>query len=276
MKRAGNTNTARTERGSADAGALLREWRVSRRLSQLELSLETGVSSRHLSYVETGRSRPSREMVLRLADALGIPLRERNALLVACGHAPRYHETRLDAPEMAPMRRAIQLILGRQEPFPAFLLDRHWDIRMANAAAPRCTRFLLGAEPTEPNMLRLILHPEGLRPVMLDWEATALDLVRHLHQQVTLSPSDARAKALLAEVLAYPGIPERWRARDVGIPTTPLLTTSFRKGNVELHFFSTLTTFGTPHDVTLEELRIECSFPADEATARACERLFAL
>jgi transcriptional regulator with XRE-family HTH domain len=258
----------------ATVGALLRHWRTARRLSQLELALEADVSSRHLSYVETGRSQPSREMVLLLADALEIPLRERNALLVAAGYAPRYFETGLAAPEMAQVRNAIDLILRHQEPYPAFVLDRHWEIRMANQAAPRCTRFLLGAEPTESNMMRLVLHSNGLRPMMVNWEETAGDLIRHLHNQIAASPSDERAKGLLAEVLAYPGVPARWRTREIGAPTTPLLTTIFRKGDVELRFFSTFTTFGTPYDVALEELRIECSFPADESTANTCRELF--
>jgi transcriptional regulator with XRE-family HTH domain len=274
--RMGNTalRSSRPARPDAAVGALLRHWRTARRLSQLELALDADTSSRHLSYVETGRSQPSREMILRLADALEIPLRERNALLVAAGYAPRYFETGLTAPEMAQMRRAIELILGHQEPYPAFLLDRYWNIRMANQAAARCTRFLLDAEPSESNMMRLVLHPNGLRPVMPDWEETAGDLIRHLHNQIAASPSDERANALLAEVLAYPGIPAHWRTREIGAPTTPLLTTNFRKGDIALQFFSTITMFGTPNDVTLEELRIECSFPADDATAATCRQLF--
>jgi len=258
----------------ANVGELLRHWRTARRLSQLQLALDADISSRHLSYVETGRAQPSREMVLRLSDALEVPLRERNTLLVAAGYAPRYFETGLAAPEMAQMRGAIELILRQQEPFPAFVLDRYWNICMANQAAPRCTRFLLGAEPTEGNMLRLCLRPDLLRPVMPSWEETAADLVRHLHGQVAASPSDQRARALLAEVLAYPGIPAHWQTREVGAPSTPLLQTVFRKGDVELRFFSTITTFGTPNDVTLEELRIECSFPANDETAVTCRRLF--
>jgi transcriptional regulator with XRE-family HTH domain len=261
-------------RPDTGVGRLLRHWRTARRLSQLELALDADISSRHLSYVETGRSQPSREMVLRLADALEIPLRERNALLVAAGYAPRYFETGLAAPELAQMRSAIDLILRHQEPYPAFVLDRHWDIRMSNQAAPRCTRFLLGAEPTESNMMRLVLHPNGVRPMMVNWEETAGDLIRHLHNQIAATPSDERAKSLLAEVLAYPDVPAQWRTREIGAPTTPLLTTIFRKGEVELRFFSSITSFGTPHDVTLEEVRIECSFPADEATATACRELF--
>ena len=264
-----------TQRSRAGAfGPLLRHWRTARRLSQLELALSAEVSARHLSYVETGRSQPSREMVLRLAEALAVPLRERNPLLVAAGFAPGYYETDLAAPEMEPMRRAIELTLRHAEPYPAFVLDRRWNIRMANQAAPRCTRFLLGAEPTEFNMIRLLLSPRGLRPVLANWEETAADLLRHLHAQVATSPSDEPSRQLLAEVLAYPGIPPQWHALPIGAPAPPLLTTHFRKGDVELRFFSTLTTFGTPRDVTLDELHIECSFPADEATAAECRRRF--
>lgn len=258
----------------ADVGALLRHWRTTRRLSQLDLALDAGVSSRHLSYVETGRSQPSSEMVLRLADALEIPLRERNALLLAAGYAPRYVERDLGAPEMERMRTAIELILRHQEPYPAFVLDQHWDIRLTNEAASRCTRFLLGADPVESNMVRMVLHPNGLRPMLANWEEVARDLIRHLHNQIAAWPSDERARGLLAEVLAYPGIPAEWRAREIGAPSTPLLTTVFRKGDVELRFFSTITSFSSPHDVTLDELRIESSFPADEATAATCQELF--
>jgi transcriptional regulator with XRE-family HTH domain len=263
-----------SSRADTEVGTLLRHWRASRRLSQLALSLEADVSSRHLSYVETGRSQPSREMVLRLADALEIPLRERNALLVAAGYAPRYFDTGLGAPEMTQIRSAIELILKHQEPYPAFLLDRHWNILMANQAAQRCTRFLLGRDPTDANMVRLVLNPDALRPMLVNWEETAQDLIRHLHDQIAASPSDDRARRLLDEVLDYPDVPERLRTREIGTPTTPLLTTIFRKGDVELRFFSTLTTFGTPHDVALEELRIECSFPADEATTTTCRAMF--
>ncbi len=260
--------------GANGPGALLRHWRTVRRLSQLELALAADVSSRHLSYVETGRSQASREMLLRLAEALEIPLRERNTLLVAAGYAPRYFETGLDAPAMKQVRDAVELILRHQEPFPAFVLSRHWDIVQANRAAARCTRFLLGTDPTDANMIRLLLHPSGLRPMLMNWEETARDLIRHLHVQIAGAPTDDRAKSLLAEVLAYPGVPSRWRTREIGAPTTPLLTTHFRRGEVQLRFFSTLTMFGTPHDVALEELRIECSFPADEMTAAECRARF--
>lgn len=255
-------------------GELLRQWRSTRRLSQLELALETGISSRHLSYVETGRSRPSREMVLRLADALEVPLRERNGLLLAAGFAPGYIEAEIGAPELAQVRRAMDLILRHQEPYPAFVLDRHWNVLQGNEAAARCSRFLLGRDPTESNMFRLVLHPDGVRPWVMNWEELAGDLLRHLHQQVAATPTDEQARALLAEVLAYPEIPTGWRTPHLELPSSPLLTTWFRKDGLDLRFFSTLTMFGTPHDVGLAELRIECNFPADEATAAICRERF--
>jgi transcriptional regulator with XRE-family HTH domain len=243
-------------------------------MSQLGLALEAGSSARHLSYIETGRTRPSREMILRLAETLEIPLRERNTLLIAGGYAPVYFETGLDKPEMTMVRCAIELILDHQEPYPAFVLDRHWNIIMANSAATLCTRFLLGEDPAESNMIRLLLDPAGLRPLMPNWESTIGDLVRHLHGQVSAAPSDERTAELLCEVLAAPGAPAMWQTREIGATTTPLLTTTFRKDGIELRFFSTLTTFSAPLDVVLDELRIECNFPADADTAAACRERF--
>ena len=263
----------RSARQRPDLGGLLRDWRTARRLSQLNLALKAEISARHLSFLETGRSRPSRELLLHLADTLEIPLRERNLLLAAAGFAPTYRETDLAAPAMAQVRKAIELILGHQEPYPAFVVDRCWEVRLANHAAVRLNRFLLGGDSTETNMLRMVLQPGGVRRFMANWEEAAGDLIRHLHHHIATSPSDARARDLLAEVLAYPGVPARWRTREIGQAAPPLLTTIFQKDGRELRFFSALTSFGTPHDVTLEELRIECNFPADEATAVFCLEL---
>jgi transcriptional regulator with XRE-family HTH domain len=255
-------------------GALLREWRAARRLSQLDLALTAGLSARHLSCVETGKAQPSREVIARLADALDVPLRERNALLVAAGYAPSYPETPLSTPQLAQVRRAIELTLQQQEPYPAFLLDRHWNVLMANGAAARVNRFLLGGRASaHRNMLRQIFDPNELRPVLVNWEEVAGDLIRHLHHTVAAAPADGVARALLEEVLAYPGVPTRWRTRELGTPSSPLLTTVFRREGQELRLFSTLTTFGTPRDVTLDELHIECCFPEDEATAELCRVL---
>ncbi|MDR7135998.1 transcriptional regulator with XRE-family HTH domain [Lysobacter niastensis] len=255
-------------------GALLRDWRAARRLSQLDLALAAEVSARHVSYVETGKSQPSREMIARLADALDMPLRERNALLVAAGYAPRYPETALSTPELSQVSRAIECILEQQEPYPAFLMNRHWDVLMANRAAMRVNRFVLGGRDSpHRNMLRHFFDPQDLRAAVVNWEEIAGGLIRHLHNLVASAPSDAKARALLDEVLAFPGVPARWRTRELESAPSPLLTTAFRHDGQELRFFSTITTFGTPRDVTLDELHIECCFPEDEATARFCRKL---
>jgi transcriptional regulator with XRE-family HTH domain len=255
---------------AAHLGVLLREWRAARRLSQLALALEAGVSTRHLSCLETGKAQPSHEMVVRLADALGMPLRERNALLVAAGYAPGYRESALAAPQMALISRAIHFILGQQEPYPAFVTNRYWDVVLANRAMVRVLGHLRPNGPLHRNVLRQIFDPRDMRPVIGNWEEVAGDALRHLQEEVAARPSDAKARALLEEMLAYPGVPDCWRTRAPGTAPLPLMTTVFRNDTLELHFFSTLTTFATPRDVTLEELRIECMFPADEATAALC------
>lgn len=254
-------------------GALLREWRAARRLSQLDLALDANVSTRHLSYVETGKAQASREMVERLAETLDLPLRERNALLVAAGYAPKYPESALATPALAQVRRAIEAMLAQQEPYPAFLLNRHWDVLAANGAAARCNRFVLGRDSAHANMLRMVFDPDDLRSAVANWEEVAGSLIHHLHSEVAAAPTDAKARALLDEILAYPGVPTRWRRREPASAPLPLLTTRLRRGEEELHFFSTITTFGTPRDVTLAELHIECCYPVDEATAILCREL---
>lgn len=256
-------------------GVLLREWRAARRMSQLDLALAADVSTRHLSCVETGKSQASQDMVMRLADALEMPLRERNVLLMAAGYAPSYPETALTTPALAQVRRATEFIIGQQEPYPAFVLNRYWDILMANRAAQQVTGFLLGDGKQHGNMIRHFFDPEGLRAAVVNWEEVAGDLVRHLHSDVAAAPSDSVSRALLDEALSYPGVPARWRTREPGTTPSPLLTTVFRRDGVELRFFSTFTTFGTPRDVTVDELRIECCFPDDEATAAFCRKQFA-
>ncbi len=261
----------------AHVGLLLREWRSARRLSQLDLALDAGISTRHLSYIETGKSKPSPEMLARLADTLEMSLRERNALLVAAGYAPRYPESQLATPAMAQVRHAIELMLKQQEPYPAFLMNRHWDILMANEAAVRMNRFLLGGRDSpHRNMLRHVFDPNDLRGALANWEEVANDLLAHLHNLVASSPGDTVARELLEEVLSYPGVPLRWRQRDLSTAPTPLLTTVFQRDGQEIRFFSTITTFGTPRDVTLDELHVESCFPMDEASAEFCGRLRSL
>src|SRR6185369_7919901 len=166
----------------AHVGALLREWRAARRMSQLDLALEAGVSARHLSCVETGKSQPGRDLVAQLADALGMPLRERNALLMAAGYAPEYPETPLSTPELAQVRRAIDLIIEHQEPYPAFVLNRRWDVLLSNRAATRIAGFLRGGS-AHTNMVRQFFDPNDLRAAVVNWEEVAGDLIRHLHDE---------------------------------------------------------------------------------------------
>ena len=255
-------------------GQLLREWRNARRLSQLDLALAAEVSTRHLSCVETGKSQPSREMLERLADALDMPLRERNALLVAAGYAARYPETAITTPGLERVRRAIDFILQQQEPYPAFVLNRRWDVLMANSAARRVNRFVMhGRDSAHGNMIRQIFDPADLRSAVANWEEVAGDLIRHLHDAVAAAPTDGATRALLEEALGYPGVPSRWRRREFDTAPLPLLTTVLLRGDHELRFFSTITTFATSRDVTLDGLHIECCFPVDEATAGMCRML---
>lgn len=259
---------------TAHVGALLREWRAARRLSQMDLALDAGLSTRHLSCIETGKAQPSREILGRIADTLEMSLRERNGLLVAAGYAPRYTESALANPELAPMRRAIEAMLKQQEPYPAFLMNRHWDIVMANDAAVRMNRWLLGGRDSpHRNMLHHAFDPQDLRSVLANWEEIAGQLLAHLHKLVATAPNDSKARTLLDEVLAYPGVPQQWRLRNLSAVPAPLMETVFERDGQRVAFFSTITTFGTPRDVTLEELHIESCYPADEASARFCRAL---
>jgi len=250
---------------------MLRDWRRRRRLSQFELALESGVSARHLSFVENGRSRPSAEMVLHLAEQLDVPLRDRNQLLLAAGYAPAFAERELDAPEMGPVREAIELVLRGHEPYPALVVDRHHGLVSAN----RALAVLIAGVPEhilEPpvNVLRLSLHPEGLAPRIVnlgEWR----ELVLSRLAREAVASGDPALAALHDELAAYPdgktgsGVDAAFG--EIAVPFR------LRHGDTELAFLSTLTTFGTAVDVTLAELSIESFFPADEATAEAMRSL---
>jgi len=258
-------------------GALLQHWRQIRHMSQLALATEAEVSPRHLCFIETGRARPSRDMVLLLANALDVPLRERNALLLAAGYAPMYREANLDAPELGAVRTALDAILRQQEPFPAVVMNRSWDILTSNDAASRFFGFLLDPAPSSgpANVIRMMFDPQGLRPFVLSWEMVAEALIRRIHREAVGGAPDEPTVRLLDEVLAFPGVPRRWRRPDPETPLLPILPVSFRKGSRTFAFFSTVTTLGTPQDVTLQELRIECFFPMDTETRRYAEELAA-
>jgi transcriptional regulator with XRE-family HTH domain len=267
------------ERGRTESvfGRLLRQWRTRRRMSQLDLAIEAEISSRHVSFIETGRAQPSREMVLLLADVLDVPLRDRNDLLMVAGYAPIYRETGLDAPAMAQVRRALDLILRQQEPYPALVLDRHWNVLKVNEGSARVQAYFLDpvavAELGPPNAMRLMFHPRAFRPYIVNWEATAASLIQWLHRDAVNGFGDAQTRSLLQELLSYPDVPRHWRTLDLDASTAPFLPIEFCKAELNLRFFTTLTSLGTPHDITLQELRIESFFPADAATEEAARRL---
>lgn len=277
MNRTGSRLQGEKATPGSPIGRLLRQWRERRRLSQLGLAMEAEVSARHLSFVETGRAQPSREMVLLLARVLDVPPRARNELLTAAGYAPVYRETGLDAPEMAQVRRALDFILRQQEPYPALVLDGHWNILMSNAGTERLMGlFLSPAEAAAvgpPNAMRLFYHPRGMRPFIVNWEATAAALIQWLHRDMLLGPADAETSRLLEELLSYPDVPHQWRTLDLDASTAPFLAVELAKGDVHLKFFSTLTSLGVPYDITLHELKVECFFPADGASEDLLRRL---
>jgi len=249
----------------ARVGTLLREWRQRRRMSQLDLALEAGVSARHLSFVETGRSKPSSEMVLHLAEQLDVPLRERNQLLLAAGYAPRYGELDLEDPELAPVKRALELVLESQEPFPAAVVDRQWGLVAGNRGLAVLIEGVDPALMAPPvNVLRVSLHPDGLAPRILNLGQWRGHLLARLEREVTLS-GDAALAALRDELLEYPGAPYEDDAEIAGDIAVPLRIAA--PDGRELSFFSTVATFGTAIDVTVAELSIESFFPADAQTA---------
>ena len=234
-------------------------------MSQLALSQQADVSTRHISFVENGRSAPSREMVLVLASALDLPLRERNALLEAAGFAAVYPETPLESDALADARRAVEFLLERHEPYPALAMDRHWNVVTANGAALALFTPLLqqGRDgPAGLNAVEMIFDPDGLRGVICNWEELAGDLIQRLHHE---SAFDTAAAELLERVLAFPDVPHGFGRPDPRAPHSPLLAVHLKNESLDLRLFTALTTLGTPQDVTLQELRIETYFPADAA-----------
>lgn len=250
-------------------GPLLRDWRQRRRVSQMALALDVGVSTRHLSYIETGRARPSAPMLLALAEQLDVPLRERNRLLLAAGFAPRYAEQPLQAPEMAAVRQALQRLLDAHDPYPGVALDRHWNVVLANRAALALTALLPPALQGPPlNMMRASLHPDGFAARTHNFGEWGRYLVETLQRQATQA-GDPVLLALEAEVRAYPGVctlREGARRADAGPPAL-LVPCEMQLPQGRLSLFTTLTTFGSPRDITLDELCIELFYPADEASA---------
>lgn len=256
-------------------GKLLRDWRQLRRFSQLDLALEAEISQKHLSFIESGRSRPSREMVLQLAEHLAVPLRERNALLFAAGYAPVFPQRPLDDPGLQAARAAIDLVLKGHEPYPALAVDRHWTLLAANGAVTALLGLVAEARLLRPpvNVLRLSLHPGGLAPHIANLSEWRAHLLARLRQQVRAT-ADRTLADLLEELLAYPApsLPARKGEPPEAEPGI-VVPMQLRLGEAVLSLISTTTVFGTPVDVTLSELALETFFPADAATAQALRAL---
>jgi transcriptional regulator with XRE-family HTH domain len=245
-------------------GPLLREWRARRRLSQLELSSELGVSTRHLSFIETGRAKPSRDMVLRLSEHLELPLRERNSLLLAAGFAPEYAQTPLSAESMRDVRQSLQALVDAHQPCPAMAVDPLWNLVLANDTALAMAAFAADELMTDPiNVMRVLLHPKGMRDQIVNFEAYSAHLLHRLHRQERATGNPA-VRELIRELEAYPGV---HRPHGASFPIAPVFRVRIAPDGPVLSFFTVVSTLGTPYDVTLDEIVIESLFPADSETA---------
>ena len=245
----------------------LRFWRKRKGLSQLDLSLEAGVSSRHISFLETARAKPSKEMVLLLADALDIPLRDRNKLLTHAGFAEHYERTPIDQDKMQHLQYALISMLERQEPYPALVLDWDWNIVMSNQGYQRFSAQIKSMRPEfveSVNIMEMLFDPNGLRPLIRNWEEVASVTIQRLHQEKMVNPD--RHTKLLEKLFSYPGTPEDWRQINLQQQPNPMVYVDFELAGIKIKFFSTLTSFGTPIDITAQELVIEQYYPADDAT----------
>ncbi len=258
--------------GGTDFASRLRWWRARRAMSQLDLAHAAGVSQRHVSFLEIGRTAPSREMVLRLAAVLDLPFREQNALLLASGYAPVWGQSTFGTSELGMVNRALDFILAQQEPYPGFVVDRRWNLLRANKGGQNLVAFLTDsaprdADPARPvNLADALVAPDALLPMIVNWREVALYFLRGVRADA-LADGSGETAALLERLLRYPGVSALAETPHVERGQDPVLAMEFNKNRTSLRLFTTLATLGTPLDVTAQEIRIECFFPADDATA---------
>lgn len=262
-----NSSTRDAKPRTSELGVLLRHWRDRRGKSQLDLSIDAGMSQRHISFVESGRSVPSRQALMDIAEALEIPLRERNSLLLAAGYAPAYTDAAWNAPEMQSVTGALSRILRQHEPFPAVVMDRYWNVLMTNEAAPRFFGCFIdiAARKTARNMLHLMFDPAGMRPFIANWDMVAKSLLGRVYREAVGRVVDDKTKELLAALLAYPEVKTEWKTPEA-LTAMPVIPLGFVKDGQVLNYFSMITTVGTPQTIAAQELRLESMFPADAAT----------
>ena len=253
-------------------GELLRHWRKLRDKNQFDLSSECGLSQRHISFIESGRSVPSRQTLLRMAQVLDVPLRDRNALLLAAGYAPAFSEAAWNSSQMQAVTRSLERMLRQHEPFPALVMDRYWNVLLTNESTPKFFNcFIDMSKRGGPrNMLHLMFDPNGMRPFVDNWDEVASSLLQRVHSEAVGRFIDAGTKDLLAALKAYPirKTDDRMSRTSNATPMTPMIPISFRKGDIVLNYFSMVTTVGTPQTVAAQELRIESMFPADDTTEK--------
>jgi transcriptional regulator with XRE-family HTH domain len=253
-----------------DLGALLRQWRGARNKSQMEASLDAGVSQRHLSFIEIGRSVPSRETLIGIAEALEIPYRDRNSLLLAAGYAPMYEDAGWDEQDLRSVTEALNRMLRQHEPYPAFVMDRYWNVLQTNTAAPRFFNSFvdLSSRPQPRNLLHLMFDPAGMRPFIANWEKLARTLIQRVYRESVGRVLDEKSQDLISALLAYPGTKPEWRTPQVQQAPSdlPVIPIRILKDGATLSYFSMLTTLATPQAIATQELRIESMFPLDEST----------
>lgn len=260
-------------------GAVLKEFRKARRLSQLDLAVEADVSTRHISFLETGRAKPSREMILHLSRMMAIPSKDVNILLASAGFGHHFQATDLNQTLLSPVRAALTFMLEAHDPYPALVVDGRWNILMVNQSQQRLTEYFIeqGARfPATTNMMDLFFDESGYRPFVDNWEQVACFLLQRIYKEHLLSIDRENRNELLERLLTYSGIPSNWQKQDVGDISTPLVQLELTLGGANLTLFSTIATFGTALDITLQDIRIEHYFPGDETTRQFFQKLAAM
>ena len=252
---------------NSELGELLKQWRGVRGRSQLDISLDAGISQRQISFIESGRSVPSRSTLMGLAQVLEIPLRERNVLLLAAGYAPLYSDAPWNSNEMKSIRKALERMVAQHEPYPAIVMDRYWNVFLTNDAAPRFFNCFidLSARPAPRNLLHLLFDPKGMRPFIANWDSLAKSLIQRIRREAVGHVIDQKTRELLAQLLDYPEVPPDWKAPEMS-SALPMIPVSFVRDGVTMNYFSLITTVGTPQTVAAQELRVECMYPADDET----------
>lgn len=250
-----------------DLGELLKQWRGVRGRSQLAVSVDTGISQRQISFIESGRSVPTRSTLMGIAEALEIPLRERNTLFLAAGYAPVYSEAAWNSDEMKSIGKALDRMIAQHEPYPAIVMDRYWNVLRTNDAAPRFFGCFIdmSARTSPRNMLHLMFDPKGMRPFVADWKTLAMALLQRVHREAVGHRVDQRTKDLLTDLLAYADVPSAWTTPE-RLGALPMIPMRFVKDGASMNYFSLVTTVGTPQAIAAQELRVECIYPADDET----------